>query len=181
MIQRSKWLAMLAFLFVSFALKAQSYQKDPVLYNDKIVNAQNAIGREILTFVDFMGQADWEGAENQLSGIISVTDEKILEIGKMTGYKGSITLRDAALDLFKFYNRTFKTDYQEILQILKKDELTEEDQGKLGEIINHITEEEGHFDEKFRNAQTTFATTHNITLIENELQEEIEELDAADQ
>ena len=50
-------LFLILMLILPFSLQAQSYQKDPVLYNDKIVDAQNAIGREILTFVDFMGVA----------------------------------------------------------------------------------------------------------------------------
>lgn len=155
---------------------AQSYKTDPVLYNDKIVDAQSAIGREIIAFVDFMGNGDLKEAEGQLAGVIATTQAKTNEVKAMPGFDGNVGLRNAAVALFQFYERTFDTEYREMLQLMGKEEFGPAETERFNEILTSISTEEAKLDEEFKRQQNIFATTHNIILQENELQEEIDDL-----
>jgi hypothetical protein len=171
-----KSFSILAFLWVMLVSVAVAQQPitDPVVYNEKIVDAQNEIGREILEFIDFMGAGAWEDAEKHLQDVISVTNSQIQVVKAMPEFEGNSSLRNAAVELFQFYNATFKSDYREILDILKKETLLAKDEQRIQEIINNLSAAEASYDEKFRTEQNAFAQTHNMQLIENELQGELD-------
>ena len=61
-----------------------------------------------------------------------------------------------------------------MIELIFAPELDEATLTKLNEILEKVTNAEAYYDNKFAVAQQAFAKKHNIELIENELQEEVD-------
>jgi hypothetical protein len=164
------------FSFVIFAnSKAQTFST-PVAYNDYIVNSQNELIDLLLIFNDQVSADD-----AVKSDLLALTDAMTLKakslvtkVEAMGDYEGNWELRNSALELFRFYVKTFSTEYPEMIELIFAPELDEATLTKLNAILEKVTTEESFYDNKFAEAQQAFAKKHNIQLIENELQEEID-------
>lgn len=169
--------ALIFLLFLApFAVSAQT-GLTPVQYNDKIVDYQNEIGYALVAMIDYIGAEDSQlaAAEALRLEVLKKTKASIAGLEKMTAYEGNDVLRKAALDLFRFYLRVVEVDYKKIIDIVYKEDITEADATALSELVVKIEDEEGKYDSTFEKAQLAFATTHNLELEENELQELIDE------
>ena len=82
-------------------------------------------------------------------------------------------MRDAAVRSFTFYKKVFNSDYRQIIQIRKREDLTiEESDKQIGEIVEKLTDEEARYDKALQATQRDFAEKNNMKLKENELQKE---------
>jgi hypothetical protein len=68
----------------------------------------------------------------------------------------------------------FEEDYMDIINIRKKEDLTQDDVDEMDRIVKKITKEEEGFDKAFHNAQNNFAKKNNMKLRENEVQKELD-------
>jgi hypothetical protein len=146
---------------------------DPVTYNDKIVQYQDNIGYAMVAMNEHIGtnESTLSSAEELRLDLLKIILESIAGIKKMQAFDGNDDMRKAGLALFQFYEKAVSTDYREAINILYKEDLSEDDITVLEGIVAKITEEESEFDIAFEEAQTAFAKKHNIDLEENELQE----------
>jgi hypothetical protein len=167
---------LLLFTFVVLSnLKAQNFST-PVEYNDYIVNSQNELVNLLLVFND---EVSADGAEKD--SLLVLADQMTLKaeslvsrVQAMSDYEGNWDLRNSALELFQFYVATFSNEYREMIELIFAPELDEATLTKLNEILEKVTNAEAYYDNKFAVAQQAFAKKHNIELIENELQEEVD-------
>ncbi len=60
---------------------------------------------------------------NRYRYLVSTCDSVLLETNKLSGYDSDENLKDAAINLFSFYNGIFHHEYLELLEILQNDEL----------------------------------------------------------
>jgi hypothetical protein len=166
---------MLALPLLAAGLQAQKF-KDAVEYNDYIVNLQNNIGREIISFNEKMAEETTtrESLEPGYQQMLAVTRDAVEKVAAMPGWDGSTELRDASLALFSFYLSIFEQEYVEMLDIVYSDAATEADYARLDEIMKDISERESALDKRFGEAQSAFAKKYNFILEENELQDEID-------
>jgi hypothetical protein len=155
--------------------KAQNFST-PVEYNDYIVNSQNELIELLLVFNE---EVSADGAEED--SLLLLADQMTLKakslvskVQAMSDYEGNWDLRNSALELFQFYERTFSNEYREMIKLIFAPELDEATLTKLNEILEKVTNAEAYYDNKFAEAQQAFAKKHNIELIENELQEEVD-------
>lgn len=149
--------------------------KSAVQYNDYIVSRQTILMRNIMNFVD-VAQRDLDSAESMLDKYVKETGTMITEIKGMPVYKGDSSLRDAAAGIFGFYKKIFDKDYREIIHLRKEqDGLSAGIEDRIQQIVKNVEEEEKGFDNRFQNAQKTFARKHNMKLIENEMQKEFDD------
>ncbi len=169
-----KLVLLLSFVVVS-NLKAQTFST-PVAYNDYIVNSQNELVSLLLVFNE---QVAADGAEKD--SLLALADQMTLKaeslvsrVQAMSDYEGNWDLRNSALELFQFYVRTFSNEYREMIELIFATELDEATLTKLNEILEKVTNAETYYDNKFAEAQQAFAKKHNIELIENDLQEEVD-------
>lgn len=142
--------------------------KSPAQYNDYIVNRQTELMRKVSDFGVALG-TDIDSARTMLDGFTRQTGTMIDEIKGMPAYKGDSSLREAAIRSFSFYKRVFEEDYMDIINIRKKEEMTQDDASEIQRIITKITREEEGLDKAFHNAQNAFAKKNNMKLRENEL------------
>lgn len=167
---------LLLFSFVVLAnSKAQTFST-PVAYNDYIVNSQNELIELLLEFNERVAADD---AEKE--SLLVLADQMIIKaqslvtrVEAMSDYQGNWDLRNSALELFRFYVKTFTNEYKEMIELIFVEELDEATLAKLNEVLEKVSNEENYYDTKFAEAQQAFAKKHNIELIENELQEEID-------
>jgi hypothetical protein len=163
-----------ALLLLPLATAAQT--KEPIVYNDKIVGYQNDVVNEMLNLNASINQEGSTHAsiEAQRLQLLKTAQRSISDTQKMQAFEGNSELRDAAVSLFKFYDGVIRTEYKQMIDIIYKEEITEDDLTELNALVVRITEEEITFDERFKKAQSAFARTHGLDLIENELQDEID-------
>lgn len=157
-------------------LNAQEYTT-AIAYNDYIIEQQNSVGAAIVTFNEVMSleNTNKETIQPYYDVLILSSQEALVNLTKMPDYEGNSELRDAAIDMFKFYERTFRLDYSEMINLVFKENLDEETMNAINALLEKITNEEMPYDERFATAQSNFSITHGFQLIENDLQEDLNE------
>lgn len=172
----SKLILLFVGLLFAFEFKAQNF-KTAVEYNDYIVQQQNLIGTQIIKFNEEMGKegATATSVQPYYEKLLSINKTAIENVSKMPGFENNVALRDAVLELLKFYERTFSVDYKKIIDLVFSKNLDDAAIGEINRLLEKITSEEKPYDEKFAAAQASFAKQYNFELIENELNEEFEQ------
>lgn len=165
-----------ALLFTSQMAMAQSFS-NAIDYNDYIVDLQNQIAYKILTFNEQMAleESTLESIQPYYDDLVETSKECLVKLKNIEAFEDDAELKPAAVNLFDFYVRCFSTSYNEMLHIVYRTELNDEDYNELNTILEKVTSEEGQYDEDFNSAQIRFAEKYDFTLDENELQEEIDE------
>lgn len=167
----------LAFVFLGLLASCGSKEDmTPIQYNDKIVGEQNKIIEKILAFSnnaseDFavMDKSRLEAVEQCKSSI------KIVEA--MKDYEGNTQLRDAAVNLFKFYQQISEESFKEMTDIIKKGaDITQDDLNRLEEIQAEMDGKEGTLDAALAKAQDDFSAKYNFSLKRNDVQDQIDEM-----
>lgn len=161
---------------LSFFAGAQS-DDAAVAYNDNIVELQNRIGYKMVAFNEKVGEegSTRESAEVYYQALLNETRKVIKEAEKIGPFDGNVSLRNSAINLFKFYEKVITTDYKRMLDIIYAAEVSDEMYDELAEILAMVTEEEAEYDQAFQSEQVQFAEKYGFELTENELQEEMNE------
>lgn len=169
---------LLLLLTVGFVgTKAQSLKiSDPVKYNDYIVEQQNAVGVELLKLIAMFDALpeDKTVANTQLELVITTAKNAVANAQNLKPIDNEFGMRQAAIELFQFYQTTMETDYRTIIDQLYQ---ISPDLALMQEVLARVQTAEAAVDEKFQSAQVAFAKYHNIQLEENELQEEFEDVE----
>jgi hypothetical protein len=126
-----------------------------------IVDEQVKIGTEITDFTNAESNEDMELA---LKILIQQTDASIDAVQKLGAWKGDGALQNSALQLFKFYKAVAEKEYREMLNILKKEVVSDTDATHLDAIIADIQLREQKFDDDFAYQQKDFAKRNGFTL-----------------
>jgi len=146
-----------------------------VEYNDQIIEEQSKILR---LMIDMAGSFDSDPTmtDKMRQDITKQCDSSIKVVSEMAPFSSNTKFRDAAVELFKFYKDISENEYVEMLAILSKEAILEQDLARLNEIEANIAEREAVFDDNFQQAQKVFAKANNMDLYENEMQKEIDNL-----
>lgn len=133
-------------------------------FNDFLINeqlrVQAALNNLNATLEAGTDEAVWDAYED----LIAVTESSIEDVQNLVPYEGGNNLHISFNALLKFYLVTFKTDYNQILTLLLKEEVTEEDNAKVASILEKIASGEASYDANFAAAQESFASLHGFTL-----------------
>lgn len=150
--------------------------KDAVEYNDFIVNRQMIVLKQMMAVADVTDdKLDW--GLSVMANTADTLDVLIKDVKDMPPYGKDSALRDAAVDLFTFYQRIFKDDYRELFEIRKNGGLaTEEGLTRMNEIVDKVSKEEDGLDSRFEKAQNAFAKSNGMRLEENSMQKKIDKM-----
>lgn len=143
-----------------------------IAYNDMIVEEQNSIALRVSKFMDHITIPNEPEAQNALTAFQEQTDLAVRNVQRMEPFEGNASLRDAALELFKFYNKVSKDYYPDILKVIFNANPTKEEQQRLNTVLSMMAEEEQLMDKRFKDAQAAFARKYEFKLGSNEIQEE---------
>lgn len=147
-------------------------------YNNKIVDEQNKIITKILAFYDATA-AGKETSEKLRKEASEQCKTSLKVIKALPDYEGDTRLRDAAVELLLFYQTMADKSFVEMMTIIEKGEnITSEDLILLEKIESDITKKEVILDDQLAAAQEAFSKKNNVTLVDNEIQQKIDDLDS---
>jgi hypothetical protein len=158
--------------FFIFGCSSGSNEMTPIEYNDAIVNEQNKIIAHILEMSN--SAFDITIAEAHRMKIIEQCDVSIALVEAMDAYDGNSDLRDAALNLFKFYREIASAEFREMLELLDKEEVGDAEYDALNLIDQQIAQREAPLDAAFQKAQLQFSEKYNLMLQKNQFQDAID-------
>jgi hypothetical protein len=147
-----------------------------VAYNDRIISLQSRIVKSMIDFSKSFDTDDKNAMEKKHAQLLSTIQSAIKEAQTIEGFDGNTQFRDAAVEMFKFYDSIAKKEYKEIMDILKKETPEETDLTRINEIVTSISQREEQLDRKFQVIQQAFARKHNIMLMDNKMQKQIDNL-----
>jgi hypothetical protein len=169
-----KTLYLMAFL----ALMACGQKKPamtPIEYNDAIIGEQTNISRLMIEMANSFS-SDLSASETYRIKLANQCKESVDKIKKLPDYKGNTRFREAGVALFSFYKDISENEYKEMIAILRKEQIDQSDIDRLTQIEQQIGLREEPLDGEFQGAQQAFAKEHNLSLYENEIQKEIDDL-----
>ncbi|HAA23831.1 MAG TPA: hypothetical protein DCR93_08585 [Cytophagales bacterium] len=106
--------------------------------------------------------------DNRRRELLKTISASQMRLSKVPGYEGDITFRDAVLDYLKVYYAVLNDDYAKIMDL---EEVAEQSYDAMEAYLlaEEIAQERLHdaFD-VLDSTQRTFATAHNVSLIEGE-------------
>lgn len=95
----------------------------PEAYLSFIQFQQNKIDSAMLLLSESFETGSDKNIRNRYRYLVSTCDSVLLQTYKLSGYDSDENLKDAAINLFSFYNGIFHHEYLELLEILQHDEL----------------------------------------------------------
>lgn len=158
---------LLLLLFAGFNLNAQQTKfSNAIEYNDYIVNKQTEIGGLINGLMDVVNDtlSTAENAHTKRTSAIIKMNFIIDDVRNMPDWNGNTQLRDAAVELFKFYRSCFENEYKSMIDIIYKVDATDADYAEMDKLLAQVTEKEKPMDAKFEAAQVAFADANGFKL-----------------
>ena len=114
---------LILFLFTAILLySCNTDSTSAVRWNDAIIAEQTKILTPMFEFFE-MDAAEMQSGVDEL---VAICDEAIAAVEKLGVWDGNDAFHKAALDLFRFYKKAISVDYREMVEILNKEDLTDE-------------------------------------------------------
>lgn len=165
-------------LIVGVAVSAGCEKKtNPVDYNNTIINEQAKVVDIVLDFNAKIDIDSFKQARVLLDKTGIQCDSSIKAVEALGDYEGDASFKNAAIDLFKFYKRASVQDYKELLDLIEKEEMTDEDYDRVTLILQNLKNEEEVLDDKVRTAQKAFADKHGVKITGNPIQDKIDNIE----
>ncbi len=139
-------------------------QKNAIKYNDIIINSQRSISDRFTDISNAFLSDDSLRMFQSLKSLNTTIDSAIIVVSDLSSLDGSTEMRDAALQLFKFYKKVGEQQYVEIVNILLKEETSEEDAERLNVIEKEISLSETELDKNFTEAQLNLSKKYGFKL-----------------
>jgi hypothetical protein len=169
-------LATIAFVFAAATATAATLKDQAIDYNDKIIALQTKIIKSMIAFSQSFGTGDKKTMMKAHKLMVTTIETTLKETKKLGPFQGDSSLRDGAVELFKFYNEISKKEYLEIVKILSKGQPDKKGLARMNEIVESITVRENKLDKKFQGIQVAFTRKYGIALTENKMQKQIDNL-----
>lgn len=152
-------------VFFVLALHAQKNFKAETAadYNEFFVKLQDNVFAGFQMFNDDVA-VNIDSARFDLLVVNMLVSFAIDDLKTVTIYEGGKELKDAFNALFLFYDEASKNQFVEILDLIEKLELSEEDNARIAFLTEEIEQREGPLDMRVKDAQTAFAKLHGFTL-----------------
>lgn len=163
-------------IFILFILAGCGPKYTPDEYNKIIIDEQVKIARGMLDMANEFKAFDFDKAENVRSQLVRQCDSSIKIVSALPDYNGNTKLRDAAVALFTYYSDISQNEYKEMVDIFKNGKEQGIDNERLQEIQRNCIEREMPLDKAFQTAQKEFARENGMSLNENKIQDEINNL-----
>jgi len=168
------WVALL--LSPLFLASCRNTKQQAIDYNNKIVDLQSKIVKGMLDFSSTFDSKDTALMEKKYGELLAVIDTSIKETRAMEPFDGTSEFRDAAINLFTFYQDITKKEYKEIVEIFKKSQIQQADVDRIDKLNQDISKREKVLDDQFMVVQEGFAKKYGIPLVDNELQKQIDNM-----
>jgi len=137
-------------------------------YNNRIVGLQERVVRQMMEFSESFESNDPELMEKKRLELLDAVTSALQDLDGLEPFEKSDGFREAARSLLGFYRDTCDAEYKEIIDVYRKNEITQEDVDRVSAINKKIVEKERVLSGAFLAAQQSFASGYEMTLVENE-------------
>jgi len=148
--------------------------KSAIEYNDFIVKLQEKTIRKTLALGEVLQSGDSVAIQKSFTEFGEQAKASLAELKTLDSFEGDSELKDNALKLFQFYVTIYEKDYKEMVDIITSKNSTKKDAERVDVIVAKVSAEETKFDAGFASAQDAFAKKHNMKILKNDLQKEID-------
>ena len=154
------------FLLFAVTIASCKYfnQDSAIKYNDNIVLLQDKIHIKMTALGNSFSTKDSVEINKNLQALKTTSDSAIAVVGGLSGIDGDTQLKDAALNLFKFYRKLADVEFAQEGAIFCKEEITADDMKVLNDIVESVTKEEKPLDDALGEAQNNLAKKYNFKL-----------------
>ncbi len=172
---KKQYLSLVLFLLLAAACGKKSERvstadgqqlEGPAAYNDYLVSQQNRIIQRFRKLNTAYESYDREKIESARQSLIATIDSVIAEVEELPPYEGDIELRDAALEMFRYYGELSENELKDIGDLLAKgeSEIREEDVDEMDRLYNQFRKEIKSYEIRFADAQRAFANQHGMKI-----------------
>ncbi|KAF5031943.1 hypothetical protein DSECCO2_622500 [anaerobic digester metagenome] len=148
-------------MFVSAISIAQTNSLE---FHNGIVAKQSRIDAAVSRFNAGIVLFDGDTILSAYKNMLTVTESVISETEKMKVPESGTEYHKAALDLFRFYLRTFENDYYDAVAIMYRIPVTDADIEEMERLFDRIELKESIFLNAFFNAQIDFCDLAGIEI-----------------
>ncbi|MGI6320514.1 MAG: LIC11966 family surface protein [Bacteroidales bacterium] len=148
--------------------------KDPVEYNNYIVDIQRDVAMKLLFFGETMGNSeDGEFIKNEGYKLLKHINKKISELKRLDKFRGESYLKDAAIEQLMFYRSVVINEYRELVEIIIEtnemadeldDDKYDEYAQRLVKTLENLDRKEAILDDKILQIQIRFANENYMEL-----------------
>ena len=163
-------------LITSLSLYAQS-DDAPVKYLDALNNEHGQIINKNMEYIQHAVHNDnWEAVEEKRQEVIAQIEASQKKIGALPPYEEDAKMRDEMLEVLKMYHNSFKIEFNEVNLLKRDSKESYEAMEKYFEAQDAGEKKLAEAAKRFEAAMGAFAKNHNIRLLSNQENSEIDQL-----
>jgi dGTP triphosphohydrolase len=158
---------LLGMLSVSFANEYS--KKDPMAYNDEIVNYYNTLDTQIADIIDaiYDSTKTIEDLQKEINYANAIVEMNLPKLKKMKKLKKDHGFLEETIKFYEIAQALLETKYQEIMDIYNSPTEWSDEKGKrVDELSNQIIDEVAEQEDVVIKAQSLFAEEYQITLLD---------------
>lgn len=145
----------------------QGYADNAEDFNNAIVGLQARVVHEMLKLREV------QNFTAQVQQVAKAADDALRDLNALGTYPGGAALKRATKAQFEFFRSIARNEYMTIAKIRDKGTFTIADKETIEGLVKQVGDKELIIDRHFETAQKAFARKNGVTLLENDLQEEI--------
>lgn len=135
-----------------------------VRYNESIVRHCDSVTRAFDVFLESIDARDADKAHRRLELAIVASQRAQSGLGRVKDHMGDTQLRDAALGLVTYYEKSLSGDFTQILPLMLRDTLEEDDALRVDSTMARFGQEEDSLFKRMVTTQLEFSKKHGLTL-----------------
>jgi len=139
-------------------------QVNSLEFHNKIVSEHSRIDVAVSRFNEGIVLFDGDTILADYKNLLAVTEKVIAETEKIKLPESGAEYHKAALDLFRFYLRTFENDYYDAVAIMYRIPITDADIEEMERLFDRVELKESIFLNAFFNAQIDFCEAEGIEI-----------------
>ncbi|PKP04991.1 MAG: hypothetical protein CVU11_02275 [Bacteroidetes bacterium HGW-Bacteroidetes-6] len=157
----------IAILFSFFSIQAmtQTSKNSPAMEYDLFIqNQAERIDKAVDTFNNAIALYDGDSILKTYDYLLKITEDVIERTEKKQKVNGCEEYREATLNLFRFYLRTFETDYHETVAIMYRETITDADIEEMEKIFDRVELKESLYLDAYYHEMDAFCIKNGIEL-----------------
>lgn len=161
---------------ISLTISAQSNDA-PVKYLDALNNEHGQIINKNMEYIQHAVHNDnWQAVEEKRQEVIAQIEASQKRISALPPYEDDATMRDEMLEVLKMYSNSFKIEFNEVNLLKRDSKESYEAMEKYFQAQDAGEKKLAEAASRFEKAMEVFAQKHNIRLVANQENSEIDQL-----
>jgi hypothetical protein len=151
--------------------------EDPAVYSNYIVDLQEQIGKEFIEFsMLLINSSDFKTNDQKRQDVLREIELSLRKLRNMAPFKGTTGLRDESIVVFEFYKKLHAEEYARLAVLVTNKE------SSLGQLEEYfalqvtVEKQMRKHAKRLRAAQEKFAKAQQLTLVDNDMQDQFDRI-----